>query len=465
VRVVMYARNDVTSNSRVRKEAKSLAASGHQVTVVGSNRPGETAPSIEAVDGYSIIRVPLVRENAWWVTWLRAPWKLVPLGLRSVGRNLVSGPSGWLRVLVVLTVLVVSVPWIVLRASWTAVVNKALRQPVGFGGVLLIRRWRAELLAWDRLAVAAAPPADVHHAHDMEVLPAARSAARRDCGRYVYDSHEIFMEFGAILDAPGWVRWIFARFERRLAAGAAALVTINRSIAEVLTRQLHPRRVVVVHNCPPRWTPPSQPEDRIRRALGLAGDVPIVLCHGGFQRNRGLEQTADAMTFAGLERAHLVFLGYPKEFIDPVLERPDLIGRVHYLEPVPPDDVPAWVAGADVDAMVLLPTDMNNRLSTPNKLFESLAAGTPVVSSDFDERRRIIIDNPAGPLGAVCDPSSPSAIATAIRSILDLSPNDGAALRERCLAAARDRWNWESESSGLTRLYAELARESSGGAS
>ncbi|HLX34232.1 MAG TPA: glycosyltransferase [Candidatus Limnocylindrales bacterium] len=424
------------------------------MTVIGSNLPGETKLSREDVDGYTIIRVPIVQGTAWWATWLRAPWKLVALGLRSAGRNLLRGPRGWLRAVAVLVVVLVSAPWIVLRAGWYGVVNKGLGRPLGFGGVLLIRRWRAEILPWDRAAVAAAPTADVHHAHDMEALPAAHAGARRDGGRYVYDSHEIFMEWGAVLDAPSWARWAFAQFERRLVAGAEALVTINASIADYLTRRLRPRRVVVVHNCPQRWTPPTVPENRIRRTLGLGDDVSIVLCHGGFLPNRGLEQTAEAMTLPGLERAHLVFIGYRVKIVEPILDRADLRGRVHYLEPVPPDEVPAWVAGADVDVMTLLPTDLNNRLSTPNKLFESIAAGTPVVSSDFEERRRIIMDNPGGPLGAVCDPTSPEAIAAAIRSILDLSTPDREALRERCLAAARDRWNWEAEVSGLLALYA-----------
>ena len=105
------------------------------------------------------------------------------------------------------------------------------------------------------------------------------------------------------------------------------------------------------------------------------------------------------------------------------------------------------------------PVTANERLSTPNKLFESMAVGLPVVSSDFPERRRIILGDPEGPLGAVCDPTSPEAIATAIRSILDLPPAERAALRSRILRAAHERWNWETESARLVALYEELAAE------
>ena len=126
----------------------------------------------------------------------------------------------------------------------------------------------------------------------------------------------------------------------------------------------------------------------------------------------------------GLEDAHLVLLGFGPlrdELIARAAE-PASGGRIHVLPAVPPDELPDWVVSADVGVMPNQPRTLNERLSTPNKLFESLAVGLPVVSSDFPERRRIVIDDPDGPLGAVCDPTDPVALGAAIRSILDLDP-------------------------------------------
>jgi len=242
-----------------------------------------------------------------------------------------------------------------------------------------------------------------------------------------------------------------------MAAGAAAVVTVGDEIADVLRGCLGVGRVVAVYNCPPRWDPPSAPEQRIHRAIGLPLDTPIVLCHGGFQANRGIEQTAAAMLEPGLEQAHLVFLGYRAAFLDSILADPRLRDRAHHLPAVPPADVTAWVAGADVDVMAIIPVDINSRLSTPNKLFESIAAGTPVVSSDLPARRSIVIDRPDGPLGALCDPTDQVSIAAAIRSILELDVVARNDLRARVLRAAHERWNWETESERLLGLYAELA--------
>ena len=75
------------------------------------------------------------------------------------------------------------------------------------------------------------------------------------------------------------------------------------------------------------------------------------------------------------------------------------------------------------------------------------------------EMRQIVCGDPLGPLGDVCDPEDPAAIARAISGIVERSSAERAELRARCLAAADVRWNWETEVGGLIRLYADLVRQ------
>jgi glycosyltransferase involved in cell wall biosynthesis len=319
--------------------------------------------------------------------------------------------------------------------------------------------WRFAILGWARDAAAAAPPADVWHGHDLTGLPGALAAMRARGGSAVYDSHEIFLESGSNADRPRVVRRFFARLERRWSASASALVTVNDALARELGQRLTPRRTVVVHNCPPRWTPPDSAPDLIRAATGIRPGAPILLYHGGFSAHRGLEELAAAILEPGLEHAHAVYLGYGKRHneLRRLAADPRYGGRLHVLDAVPPDELLPWVASADVGMMLNQPTTRNEWVSTPNKLFECLAAGTPVVSSDFPERRRIILDDPDGPLGAVCDPTDPAAIAAAVRSLIEGPPAARADLRARCLRAAHLRWNWETEVARLLALYDELA--------
>ena len=156
-----------------------------------------------------------------------------------------------------------------------------------------------------------------------------------------------------------------------------------------------------------------------------------------------------------LARAHLVLLGYGllRDELIAESEDPRYGGRLHVLDAVAPEDLLPWVASADVGAMALPPATRNLVLSTPNKLFECLAAGTPPVVSDFPLMRRIVMDDPLGSLGAVCDPNDTDSVARALAGIMGLDGAAGASLRARCLAAAHDRWNWESEVASLVAAY------------
>jgi glycosyltransferase involved in cell wall biosynthesis len=129
---------------------------------------------------------------------------------------------------------------------------------------------------------------------------------------------------------------------------------------------------------------------------------------------------------------------------------------VHVLDAVPPDEVVTWISTADVEAVPRPGVDLNVRLSTPNKLFESLSAGVPLVVSDLPGMRGIVVD-PAGALGTVCDPDSPAAIAQGLRAILELPAAERAELRRRCRETAVQRWNWEMQAQRLVETYTRLA--------
>jgi glycosyltransferase involved in cell wall biosynthesis len=120
------------------------------------------------------------------------------------------------------------------------------------------------------------------------------------------------------------------------------------------------------------------------------------------------------------------------------------------LDAVPPDALLAWTASADVSLMPIEPSTLNHVLSTPNKLWESLAAGAPIVASDLPEMARVVRETGAGEL---CDPSDVTSMAAAVRRILGRPGEERLALRRRARAAALDRYNWETESARLLALY------------
>ncbi|MEO8463517.1 MAG: glycosyltransferase [Chloroflexota bacterium] len=509
-RVVMFVFNDCRTDSRVLREAGSLAQAGHDVTIVA--RPTDATSTVgerEERDGFVILRVPIPPGHRLFRLWLRYPWRITHWAFPRARRGIGHLPGGVSDIAFAGLALAASAPLSVVRGPFylraryrnrKATANQATANlptgapvagtpqatgvPGGGGEPALARpaparpalarpatprrpspfewlvRWRWVITAWARSAAVAAGPADIYHGHDLTGLAAATTAARHHpASRIVYDSHEIYLESGANADQPGWLRRLMARLEQRWIRESAALVTVNESLAEELGRRYHPTRTVVVHNCPPRSdAPTADGGNLIRAAAGIVPDEPVALYHGAFSRHRGLEQLADAINEPGLEDVHAVYLGYGgmRADLDTLAAGPTAPGRIHVLAAVPPEALGPWVGSADVGVMMIQPSTLNHRMSTPNKLFECLAAGIPVIASDFPEMRRIVCNDPLGPLGLVVRPDDVAGLGAAIASIVSAPEADRAALRHRCRQAALERWNWETESARLVRLYAEL---------
>jgi glycosyltransferase involved in cell wall biosynthesis len=222
----------------------------------------------------------------------------------------------------------------------------------------------------------------------------------------------------------------------------------------------------VVRNCPERWDPPTPRPDRIRELLELPTTTRIVLYQGRVMGDRGIEQAMDAIL--DVPDAVLVIMGFGNQngdqsTRDPYVamsRRPPYEGKVHVIDPVPPTELLWWSASADVMVMTVQPRSENHRYMTPQKLWEALAAGVPVVAADLPGFRSVVAEVGCGEL---VDPTSPPAIGAGIRRLLDLGPEGLRAVGDMGLAAAHDRYNWEVQAEVLEGVYAELlARDRAG---
>ena len=128
-------------------------------------------------------------------------------------------------------------------------------------------------------------------------------------------------------------------------------------------------------------------------------------------------------------------------------------GRLHVLPAVSPTELLEWVGSADIAAMPIQPSTLNHRLTTPNKLFEAMAACVPVVASDLPGMAPIVR---ASGCGLVVDPTDPAAIAAALGTLLDQPPTDREAMGRRGRDAHLETYNWESQAALLLAEYGRL---------
>ena len=425
-------------DSRSWRIATALAARGHEVTIVARRTEGQPATERFA-DGYEVVRVDVSAIDG------------LPRPLRGIVRRLRGGSTGAQS-----------------RAQTTTGAGSAAARggsAVARSGV--IGRLRAGIAGAVRLAAIGlavrsqrlgarplAPRSDLIHAMAYMGIPVGLDLGRRDRVPVLYDARDIYVDAANVARLPRPARRLFGLAERRWARQASRVVTVNRPYADVMAERFGVPLPLIVMNC--SYAPPADPVRgrRFHDALGLPPTTRVVLYQGGFSRDRGIEQLIEALPSLPADSV-LVLLGYGvlQAELEARAASPEAARHLFVLSAVPPADLLDWVGSADVVAMPIQPTTLNHRLTTPNKLFEAMAAGVPVVASDLPGMAGIVRDTGCGVL---CDPSSPASIATAIRSILDAPPKEREAYRRRALDAVRATYNWDSQAAILFAEYGRL---------
>jgi glycosyltransferase involved in cell wall biosynthesis len=271
----------------------------------------------------------------------------------------------------------------------------------------------------------------------------------------VYDSHELYLESGSLPTLPGVARRMLFAYERRLIRRADAVITVNESIASELSARYGVARPSVVMNCPPLTLAPTSLEaSPLRSEALLPVGGPVLVIHGSLTPGKGLMEAAAALRFLPPDcRLVLLGMGSLRDQLMLLSRTEGFRGRLVIHPPVPQSELLAWLSGADVGVIAFTPDSLNQHYATPNRLFESLAAGVPVVVSDFPEMRRVVEDYG---VGAICDPTDPRSIAEAVAGLLDESASARDERRARCRLAVEETFNWENQVRGLLAIYRGL---------
>jgi len=422
----MLVYNNMVHDARVRKEAKTLAGAGYDVTVLAVLDPGPV-PKEEHVEGFRILRIG---RSILGLSRKEIAARISPP--RSVGQAKDASP-------------LVARPR---RSSMRSRVATLL-STVGRLPFYPIRR----VVVFLRFVGAAlGTRADVYHAHDLNTLLMAWTASRLRRTPLVYDTHEVATD-----RAEMKFRWWAELLERALIGRADRVICTNDTRAEYTRKRYDIPPPAVLRNLPAYVDP--EPSTLMQDRLRLPHDTKIVLYQGGIQPERGLEQLIEAAP--EIEGGVVVLLGSGR--LKPRLvaraAQSRLEGKVCFHEAVPVGELPGWTACAYVGLQLLQNTCFNHYSSLSNKLLEYMMAGVPVIASDLPEMRRVIEDTGAG---LVIDASKPREIARAVNELLAAPQR-----REQMAQRARERrreYAWEQEESLLIEMYDGLFPSSQPGA-
>jgi glycosyltransferase involved in cell wall biosynthesis len=287
---------------------------------------------------------------------------------------------------------------------------------------------------------------DVILANDLDTLFPAFLVSRIRDKHVVYDSHEYFTEAEG-LTGRNFQKKTWLMIEKFIFPKLKYVYTVNESIAEIY-RKLYNTDVKVVRNIP--LLNPIR-NKRSRHELGLPEDKKIILLQGAFiDPDRGGKELVESMQYVNGALLLIIGSGREIETLKRLVVTLGLDDKVWIKGKMPFEELRQFTANADLGVSLDKPLHLNYTLSLPNKLFDYIHAGTPVIVSDLPELRRVVSEYE---VGLIVPSVEPKIVAEYISKALAHEHYER--WKSNCLKA-RESLNWQHESEVLQKIYSNF---------
>jgi glycosyltransferase involved in cell wall biosynthesis len=446
-RIAFVVFNQMHHDTRVIREAQAAISAGATVRVFafGGRNVGIYPTGLADVEGIEVHRLPMYTIANLPVMLMRL-LKRSPKSSATAGTTGAAGEAGPPEATAVVQSLMQAKGGVAAPARWllrqVQRVDRVIRQFTFWGNATrAIRAWGPDLL----------------HAHDANTLMVVGRAARQLKVPFVYDSHELWTQRNVTFSRPLAQR-LEGPMERYWIRRAAGVITVSAGIAHWLQDEYGLSQTpALVRNIPPlQGAMPSPEAGRLRELAGLGPDSSVIVYCGSITTNRGIERGIEALPHLA-ENVHLVLLGpgSPAQLaeVDRLADALGVTSRVHVVGAVPSEEVSAAMADASVSLVLTRPVVLSYAFSLPNKLFESLHAGIPVLVSDTPDASALVREYGLGEV--VADGGSAAEVAEGIGKVIAGAPEFRANA-----AKASQVLNWQHEVVSLISTHNAALRTS-----
>lgn len=229
---------------------------------------------------------------------------------------------------------------------------------------------------------------DYVHCHDFDTLPLGFVLGRIRRKPVIYDSHENYLGMLGTRIHP-WIRRMLRAVEDFLLRRVELVITVGDRLREHFEKR-GAGPCVVVGNWKPLedYQRPAGEIQEIRRRLGIPKGAFCIAFIGNLDANRKLAELLEAVKHAEFP-VHLL-IGGKGALADSIVEASRTNQRIKYLGFVNVHDIPAYTLAADVIFYGMDKRRANAWAAIPNKLFEAIAAGRPMIAADCGEMGDII---------------------------------------------------------------------------
>jgi glycosyltransferase involved in cell wall biosynthesis len=289
--------------------------------------------------------------------------------------------------------------------------------------------------------------AAVYHFHDPELIPVALLLKITTKGKIIYDVHEdypesILSKYWLTLLIRKPVAYLFDIIEKHLSFFFDHIITATENISTKFRKN---KRVSTIYNYP-------IPE-KIELSLCHNWSQPALIYVGGLTIDRGISEIVQAMTYlqSGKDTKLMLYGKFePEDYYDELKREPGF-DQTEYMGWIEPDKLWHCMGKAVIGIICLHPID-RYMLGLPVKLFEYMAAGLPVIASNFPIWEKIINSEKCG---LVVNPLNPIEIAEAIDYLMK-HQEEAIEMGQNGRKAIIEKYNWKSEDRKLLIIYREI---------
>ena len=287
--------------------------------------------------------------------------------------------------------------------------------------------------------------ADILVANDLDTLLPNYLASKLKRIPIAYDNHEYFTGVPELVNRP-FVRSVWKKIERFIFPKLKFIYTENESKRKLYEEEYNVP-LSVVRNLP---VFASDKVESIKRPDWI-GNRKVILYQGAVNKDRGLEEMVSAMAY--LDEFVLLIIGSGDVFsaIKEKVVTLKLMDRIYLYGQLPFEELPSYTAIADVGISIEKDTNISYRYCLPNKIFDYINAGVPVLASSLLEMKSIVEHYN---VGIVLTSHQPIDIANTIKKMF----SDESKIqywKDNCNKASKQ-LNWGIEEKVLLDLYSKI---------
>ncbi len=290
---------------------------------------------------------------------------------------------------------------------------------------------------------------DLVVSNDLDSLTAGFSYTNLANKKLVYDSHEYYTEVPELVSRPA-IKKIWEVLEAAMLPKIKHCYTVCQSIADVYN-QKYQSNFKVVRNVPFK-AKNQQIKPNIN--VNIPSDLPIILYQGAVNLGRGIEEAILAMK--NIENARLVIVGNGdlSEDCRQLARKEGVSEKVIFTGRIPYDEVKFITQLATIGLSIEKDMGLNYRFALPNKLFDYIQSGIPILASSLPEIKRIVEDYK---VGTCISHTSVDELVIGIKQMLK-EEKQLAIWKENCNIAA-EALCWENEEKILINLFDQAVKE------